>query len=302
MSCGQLGIIVEHGMSGRKANQKVATSFYVRACNGGDKDSCKKIGFEKPEAPQAIDWATVLPDIITTEREPGPLFAGWKLGEAFPADVQVRVDAWKKKFHARIHADARDPSTRGGSSLLSIYFDRPEGLGKALVARFGRPDFDSGFWIDSERHTQVFYYGDKTVASLVWTPHKSIDEQVLPDDKTRLGLESIPLIGATIDAVKAAQPDRHVFRDGIEDWSFHDYGTGPITARLTTKRESVIARARFEIITNHPKQTAAFLAAMTKKFGEPTSTRSAFVWRNGKRRYSIDKPRPNSGNVDLTIE
>ena len=41
---------------------------------------------------------------------------------------------------------------------------------------------------------------------------------------------------------------------------------------------------------------------MTKKLGQPASTKTAYVWRKGPRRYSIDKPGPNSGNINLLVE
>lgn len=285
-SCGQLGTIYEFGMGGHAADKITADRYYTIACHGGDEQSCRALGITPPPPP--FDWTAALDGVLgPNPGELGASFGDYHLGAAVPAALAT----WEKSFHARAIVRTEDATLRGSHPSLKLRFEGQHGLGTKLVQRWGRPSLSTGAWVDAA-HNRIAYVGDDGEASFVeWMPYKSLEDLVA-------GLDPAALLGATIDQVQQSLGTTQIFRDGEDDYSWYDYGTGPIETHATVARGK-IAQVHMSIITNDGRASQWLVELIAKKYGPPRTTGNHLAWP--KQRIFVEKPAPNAGNVDLDL-
>lgn len=305
-SCGQLGIAAEHGMEsgGRHPDPVEARAYYNLACKLGDQRSCnderRLAGLPPEPAPkQAFPWREALTPICSKRHgELGPLFDGLVLGQPMPAAMQGAITAYEKQFHARVHYTPGDGRTAPPG--LDVRFDEKDGLSAVLIAGWGKPDLPFGEWWSEEAHVAAYYTNDGHSAGIAWTPYRSVAELILPDDKTRLGFEPIPVVGAKLADVQRALGDR------LAQTYDHEYGWGVLDAApnfevRVTEQHGIVTELRTQNWSTHTAQIDdALFAALETKWGKPAIDKTGtHTWRLPGRVVRASAPLP--GNFEILI-
>jgi hypothetical protein len=305
-SCGQLGVAAEFGMEsgGRSPDPMRARSMYALGCTLGDKKSCQDQrrldGLPpEPEAKAAYPWREALTPICSKRHgELGPLFDGLVLGQPMPPAMQQAVTAYEKQFKAHVHYSAGDG--RSAPPGLDVRFDEKDGLSSVLVAGWGKPDLPFGEWWSDTAHVAAYYTNDGHTVGIAWTPHRSVAELILPDDKTKLGFEPMTVVGAKLADVQAALGDR------LAQTYDHEYGwnvldAGPNFEVRITEQHGIVAELRTQNwVTHMPEIGDALFAALETKWGKPAVDKAGVhTWRLPGRIVRASKPA--SGNFEIVV-
>jgi len=307
-SCAQLGTVAEFGMTsgGAKPDQMGAMRYYARACERGDASSCKRAGLPLPEgvadpAVKAFPWREALTPICGKGHgEMGPLFDGLVLGEPMPAAMQQQVAAFEKEFEARVHYYPGDPTILSRWSL-DVAFEEKTGIEKVLVQGWGKPDLPFGAWTSEKTHVMAWWMHNERESGVSWTPFRSVNEVIRPDDKDLLGFEpGFVVVGAKLSDLQAAMGSR-MLRSYEDEYRWNEVApTAGFEALVTEKRGVIVELRTRNWITNSPDVGDQLFAALEQKWGAPKIGKDGtHTWLLKGRRVTASKPA--SGNFELVI-
>jgi len=221
----------------------------------------------------------------------GPLFDGVRLGAAstdfLPDAARGRIEAFKAAHGASIDFDFDE------RELLAVRASAPGAAAvlDAIQARWGAPAAGGprAVWVDGHGG-RMSYEGTDGVAALTWDRYQSVAELILPTDKSRLGIEPFPVVGARLDRLARLLGPRLVESESYADhhvWTARPLPSAdaPTTATAVVE-DGVIVELVVEAGGDHAD---ALRAALTAKYGRPTRT-DGEPWRQASwtGRRSVD--------------
>ncbi|HEY4242571.1 MAG TPA: hypothetical protein VGM88_22285 [Kofleriaceae bacterium] len=293
-ACAQLATVAEFGMeTGGKEPDKVrAIQYYDLACTYGDAKSCERAGHPAPEAPKPVfAWDDALRPVIRGHAELGPLFDGLVLGQPMPDAMTKQVEAFKTQYHAHVNY------YRGDRDLLSpwsleVTFDEPTGSREAIARVWGPFDLAWGAW--THEHLRAAWIHGSTRSGVSWSPYRSPAEVIAPDDKTKLGFEPIPVIGAKLEDLRTAL-DGQILRTAEDEYRWQAIDAGEVhvwvKGGIVTRLETV------NWFTNDPAIGNQLFALLAQKWGTP---KSGHEWTLPGRH--VKAWMPADGNFAISVE
>jgi hypothetical protein len=240
---------------------------------------------EKPSPVEAALPAAAIDQLFgATAAAPGPLFEGIALGAAstdfLPEAARARLEAFRRAHGVEVDFDFDE------RELLGFRFSAPAAgaLTAALTARWGPAvqDGSDAYWIGDRSRLVVTTVADR--ADLLWTRFQSVDELVTPSDRTRLGVEPFPVLGARLDKVAAALGSRlEESPDYADQYQWRSPGLpladGDTVATIAVE-DGMVAELVVETTGRHAEELAA---AMIEELGPPASTEGNLYRWKGKR-------------------
>lgn len=241
---------------------------------------------ERPAPPDTALPAAAIDQLFgATAATPGPLFDGIALGAAstdfLPEAARARLETFRQAHGVEIDFDFDE------RELLGLRFSVPaaEALTAALTRRWGPPVQDGGdaYWIGAD-HRRLIVTAVADRADLIWTRYQSVTDLISPDDRTRLGVEPFPVLGARLDKVAAALGSRlEESPDYADQYQWRSPGLptadGDTVATIALE-DGVVAELVVETTGRHGDELAA---ALTAELGPPTATEGNLRRWKGKR-------------------
>ena len=301
-SCAQLGSVAEFGMTtgGQSPDPQRAHMYYALACKQGHADSCTRAGMPDAaatKAKRAFAWRDALAPILGQHpAELGSLFRGLVPGQPMPAAMAQSVAAFEKTWKAHVHYYAGDPAQLSAWSL-DVTFDA-DGILSSLRTVWGAPQRAFGAWTNDDAHLIAYWMHPSGGSGVSWTAYRSVAEVIRPDDTTRLGIEPIPVIGATVADLRAAPGTRLL---GPDEYGWLAVGPGPaFEVHAIAKAGAIVELRTVNWITNDPAVGDALFAALEAKWGPPRIGKDGVhTWLLPGR--SIKAAKPASGNFEIVM-
>jgi hypothetical protein len=203
----------------------------------------------------------------------GTLLANLQIGSSslnFQSEsARERIEAYKAEHNVRVDYDFDDVSLNGVT--VEAVGDE-ETLRDALISRWGTPvrlGEDELVWMGANEIRAVYttMYDGFRLRFEAYTP---VDKAIAPDDKSKLGFEPFPLVGASMEKVDAAIGAR-LQENYDNEWTMFlpGIGAGSGKTEVTIGADASGRKVVTMVIAGSTNDTDAVREAFIAKWGTP---------------------------------